>query len=317
MLRQFVWMLVVCAAAFCGVAGAQPFPVKPVRIVTSGVGSSNDFNARTIAQGISTPLAQQVIVENRGSGILPTEYVAKSAPDGYTLLMVGAGLWIAPILQKTSYEAIRDFLPISLTNKSSPFLVVHPSIPAKNVKDLIGLAKTRPGVLNYSSGGTGTGSHLAGELFKSMAGVDIVRIHYKADAQEKGDLLAGYVQMTFGFGSAVIPLVKSGKLKILGAGGAQPSPLLPGVPTIASSGLPGYEAAATFGLYAPARTPDVIIQRLSHEVVTYLKTAEMRERFLSTGSEVVASSSDELAAFMKSDFARWSKLIKGAGIKGE
>ena len=300
-------------AAYC-----QDFPTKPIRLVVPGTGNSFDIAARLIAQGISGPLGQPVIVDNRANGTIAAETVAKAPPDGYTLLVNGSNLWLLPFLQSNvPYDPVRDFLPITLTTRSPTILVVHPSLPVKSVRDLIALAKSSPGRMNYASGSTGSTNHLAAELFKSMAGVNIVRIGYKGSGPALVDLIAGHVQMMFSVTGSVAPHMKSGRMKALAVSSAQPSTLAPGLPTVAASGLPGFSAVSDAGMFAPAKTQAAIITRLNQEVVRVLNSAEVKEKFLGTGVETVGSSPEQLAATVKADSARLGKLIKDAGIREE
>ena len=308
--------IVFAAGAVC----AQDYPSRPVRIVTAATGGGANLAARIIAQGISGPLGQQVITDNRGGsgGIVGGELVAKAPPDGYTLLLYGNTIWLAPFMrEKTPYDPVRDFAPISLAINSPSMLVVNPALPVKNVRELIALARARPGALNYGTSGNGSTSHLAGELFKAMAGINIVRVNYKGAAPAFTDVVAGNVQITFGSAVLVNPHLKTGKLKALGITGAQRSTLFPGLPTVAESGLPGYEADAAYGFFAPARTPTAIITRLYDEMARYLKTADAKEKLTTAGMEPVASSPEQFAAIIKSDMAKWGKIIKDAGIAEE
>jgi tripartite-type tricarboxylate transporter receptor subunit TctC len=311
--------LVFGASAAIAQAGTS-YPGKPVRMLGSGVGGTADFVARTIAQGNSGPLGQQVIVDNRGGagGLIPGEMLAKAPPDGHTVLVYGSTIWVAPLMrEKNPYDALRDFAPITLAASAPTLLVVHPSLPVKNARELIALAKTKPGELNYGTSGIGSASHLAGELFASMAGIRIVRVNYKGAAPAFNDTAAGHVQMTFGTGALVMPHLKAGRLKALGVTSAQRSQIFPQLPTIAGSGLPGYSIEATFAMFAPARTPEAIVQRLNHEVVRFLRTPEAKQRLLNTGVEVVASSPEELTAVMKAEIGLMTKLIRTTGIREE
>ena len=246
------------------------------------------------------------------------DIVVKAAPDGHTLLLHAGNIWLAPLLRDhVSYDPLRDLSPVTLTSTAPNILVVHPAVPANSVKELIALAKARAGAMNYSSGSTGSSSHLAAELFKAMAGVNIVRITYKGTGPALTALLAGEVQAMFPSAGGVVPHIKSGKLKAMAVTSAQPSALFPGIPTVAASGLPGYESASVAALFAPAKTPAVIINRLNREVVRFLRTTEASERFLSSGVETVGSSPAQLAATIKSDIARMGKVIKDAGIREE
>ena len=305
--------IAVTAALGAGVASGQDFPNKPIRILTSPVGSSVDFVARVIAQGLAVHLGQPVIVENLAARVALGINLSKAPPDGYTLLIAGGSFWIGPLLQKTPWDPVKDFLPISMMAKTTNILMVHPSLPVKSVKELIALAKARPGELSFARGGTGGSSHLAGELFTAMAGVKIVGIAYTSGAQEIADLLSGRVQLTFG-SSALVPHAKSGKLRALAVTTKEPSPLAPGLPTVAASGLPGFEAESQTGLLTTDKTPAPIINRLSQEVVRVLHMPDVKEKLLNSGTEPVGSSPEELAALIKSEMAKWGKVIKDAGI---
>jgi len=297
-------------------AQSQDYPNRPIRIVASGVGSGGDIAARLLAQGMSGPLGQQMIVDNRG-GIIAGLTVVKAPPDGHMLLLQSGTLWVGPLLQSTPFDVIKDFAPISLITSEPNVLVVHPSLPAKTVKDLIALAKARPGDLDYASGATGSSNHLAGELFKAMAGVNIVRISYKGIGLAMNDLLGGQVHMSFGTVGAVAAHIKSGRVRGMAVTSAKPSALLPELPTAAATGLPGYESGSAYGLFAPARTPDAIIARLNQEIVRLIAQPDLRKKFLAGGSEPVGSSPEELASTIRSEIAKWSKLIKDAGIRAE
>ncbi|MBI4189464.1 MAG: tripartite tricarboxylate transporter substrate binding protein [Betaproteobacteria bacterium] len=314
--RFAVWMFSVGMMVLgAGVVSGQEFPNKPIRMVTSPPGGGADFASRLIAQGLSGPLGQQVIVDNRG-GIIPMEIVSKAPPDGYTLLL-SASLWLTPLLQNTPYDPVRDFSPITLVGNSPNVLVVHPSLPVKSVKELIALAKARPGELNYASGATGASTHLAAESFKSMAGVDIARIPYKGNGPALNALIGGQVQLMFATAGSVTPHLKSGRLKGLAVTSARPSALAPGLPAVTTSGLAGYESAAPYGIFAPAGTPATLINRLNQEIVRVLKQADVKDRFFNSGIEIVGSSPEGLAATVKSEMARSGKVIKDAGIRAE
>ena len=306
-------------SAFClGIAAtatAQQYPVKPVRIVTTVTGGSQDLTARLIAPKLAERLGQQVIVDNRG-GIISMELVAKAPADGYTLLLASASLWTSQFLRDdVPWDAMRDYSPISLLVTSPNVLVVHPSLPVKSVRELVALSRAKAGELNYSSGQSGASSHIAGELFKALAGVDIVRVAYKGQGPAMLALITGETQVSFPNAAAATPFMKSGKVRALAVTTAQPSALAPGLPTMAAAGLPGYESKAVLGLFAPARTPAPIIEQLSLETGRALNNADVKQRFFETGAEVVASSPAELTAAMKSEMATTGKLIKGAGIR--
>ena len=300
-----------------GIVAAQGFPNKPIRILTSAPGGSSDFVARSLAQGLSAALGQPVIVENRAGGVAIAEPVSKAAADGHTLLIDGATLWLPPLLQSMPYDPVRDFAPITLAAISPNILVVHPSLPVKSVKELIALARARPGELSYGSAPPGASTHLAMELFNSTVGIKTVRISYKGAGPAVIALIGGEVQLMIPSASAVMGHVKSGRLKALAVTSSQPSGLAPGLPTVAESGLPGYEATQRTGLFAPARTPAPIVSRLNHEAVGFLMKPETKERFLKGGVEAAGSSAEELGAAVKADMAKWGKVIIDAGIRGE
>ena len=318
LIKRFVeWMFSIGMMVLgAGMVFGQNYPNKPIRIVASAAGGSGDFAARLIAQGLSGALSQQVVVDNRG-GVIPGEIVSKAPPDGYTLLIDAASFWIGPLLQETPYDPVKDFAPVTLTDSAPNVLVVNPSLPVKSVKELIALAKARPGELNYGSSSTGSSPHLAAELFNMMAGVKIVRVPFKGSGPAVISLLGGQVQLMFATAGSVAPHVKSGRLRALAVASLQPSALAPGLPTIAASGVPGYEAVAFEGMFAPAKTPVAIIDRLNQEIVRVLNRAEVKERFFNAGVETVGSTPEEFAAAIKSNVAKWGKLIKEAGIRDE
>ena len=310
--------LVSVAAMILSATGAcaQDFPSKPIRFVASGVGGGSDFTSRLIGAGITGSLGQPVIVENR-PGILQGEIVAKAPPDGYTVLVAGGQAFITPLLQKASYDGEKDFAAVTLTDTSPNILVVHPSVPAKSIKELIALAKARPGELNYGSTAAGGSIHLATELFKSMAGINIVNIPYKATGSAVNDLIGGQVQLMIATALSVTPHMKSGRLRGLGVTSAQPSLLAPGLPPIATAGLPGYEAVGITGAYVPVKTPAAVINRLNQEIVRYLNNPDTKEKFLAVGGEVAPNTPEKSDAIVKADIARWAKIIKEVGIKAQ
>ena len=296
-----------------GIVCGEDYPNKPVRMVTSEPGGGNDFAARLIAQGLSLTFKQRVVVDNRG--IIAAEIVAKAPPDGYTLLFYGNPFWLAPFLRdNVPYDPVRDFFPISLAVSTANILVVHPSLPVKSVSGLIALARARPGELNYSSGTIGAASHLAAELFRTMAGIKIVRVPYRGTGAAFTALIAGQVQVMFPTAGSVTPHLKSGRLKALAVTTAQPSALFPGLPTIAASGLPGYESVSLVGIFAPTETPAAIIDLLNRNIVRVLDQADVREKFFNAGVDAIGGSPAELAAAMKSEMARMGKVIRDAGI---
>ena len=296
---------------------AQNYPVKAIRIVAAAAGGSSDFSARLIAQGISGPLGQPVVVENRGgTGVIAAQTVARSAPDGYTLLNYGSNVWLLPFLQgDLHYDPIRDFAPITLAIRSPNILVVHPSLPVKSVRELIALAKAYPGGLNYASGGDGSSNHLAGELFNSIAGVKLVRVPYKGVGPAISDLLSGHVQVMFATAGGTAQHIKSGRLRALAVTSLHQTALAPGLPTAAASGLPGYEATSIQAVFAPSGTPGPVIARLNQEIVRVLNQPEVKERLFNSGVEAVGSSPEELAATIKAEMSRLGKVIREAGIR--
>jgi tripartite-type tricarboxylate transporter receptor subunit TctC len=244
------------------------------------------------------------------------ETVVKSPPDGYTLLVAGSTVWIAPLLLPTSYDPVKDLAPISMTDRAPLFLVVHPSLPVKSVKELIDLAKSRPGHLNYAAGGIGGSMQLSMELFKYMARVDIVSISYKGGAQALSDLVAGQVQVIMSNSATLPGYIKAGRLRAVAITSAEPSALYPGVPTIASTGLPGYESVGTGAVFAPAKTPENVIRRLNQEITRVLVQADVKEKFLNSGTEAATTHSPEqLATAIRNDITRFGKMIKDVGIK--
>ena len=304
---------------FAALAYAQNFPNRAIHIVTSEPGGGNDFAARVIAQGLTAPLGQPVVVDNRGgaSGAIAGETVAKGAPDGHLLLLYGSNIWLLPFLrERVPYDPIKDLAPISLAVRAPNILVVHPSLPVKSTQELLALARTRPGALNYGAGAVGSSSQIATELFKATGRLDITQISYKGNGLALNALTAGEVQLAFATPGSVAAHIKSQRLRPLAVTSPQPSPLLPGLPTVASAGLPGFEAMSIVGLFAPAKTPEAVIARLHQEVVRVLARAEVKERFLSAGVETVGSTPGEFGATVKSEMARLGKVIRDAGIKG-
>lgn len=299
------------------IASGQDYPSKPIRIIASGLGGGNDFTARLIAHGMTDSLSQRVFVENRPSGVIPGQVVATAPADGYTLLVSGSALWLLPFLRdNVPYDPIKDFASISLAVTSTNILAVHPALPVKSVKQLIALAKARPGELNFGTAGSGSASHLSGELFKAMARVNIVWVSYKAPGPAIMDLIAGRMQLTFGSAASTRPHIEAGKLRALAVTSAKPSPLFPNLPTIAASGVPGYELVAPFGVFAPAGISAALIRRLNEEIVRALNGVEAKNRLATSGLEVVGSSPDQLTAWVKSEMEKLGKVIKDAGIKG-
>ena len=285
------------------------YPTKLIRFVTATPGSNHDWGARLTAQEVAPRLGQKVIVENRGS--ISVEYVAKDVPpDGYTLLFYGAYAWLQPLLAKVNWDPLADLAPITLAITSPNILVVHPSLPVKSVKELIALAKARPGELNYSAGGGGSTPHVAGELFKYLAGVDIVRVRYKGTGPAMIGLLTGEVQLIFGALGPTLPIIKQGKARALAVSTPKRTRLVPELPAVAET-VPGFEAEAAIGFFVPKKTPATIVGLLNREIVQALKGTDP-QLLAKAGVEVVANNPEEFAAFIKSDMSRMSKMLKSA-----
>lgn len=314
--RAFESMLFAAALfTVAGTASGQNYPEKVIRIVTSETGGSLDFAARLVALGLAKNLGQPVIVDNR-STIIAIETAAKAAPDGYTLLFNGSAIWITPLMRDhVAWDPVRDFAPITLAVSSPNIVAVHPSLPVKSVKELIALARARPGEINYATAAPGTSSHLAAELFKAMAGVNMVSIPYKGAGPALTGLIGGQVQLMFPNAATVAPHIRSGRLRAIAVTSAQPSILVPGVPTATASGLPGYEAASINAVFAPARTAGGIVTLLNREIVRVLNLPEVKEKFFLAGVETVGGSPGELAAAMKSEVMRMGKIIRDSGIR--
>jgi tripartite-type tricarboxylate transporter receptor subunit TctC len=308
----------VAGAIACAPVCAQDFPKRPLRIVASEAGGGGDFAARVLAQGLTANFGQPVVVENRGGGVIAGELVAKAPPDGYTLLLYGNTFWLLPLMRsQMPYDPARDFVPVSLAARATNVLVVQPALPAKSVAELVAFAKARPGALNYGSAAAGTANHLAAELFKAMAGIELVRVPYKGTSSVLNALLAGQVQLIFANSVSVTPQVRAGRLRALAVTSLEPSALFPELPTMAAAGLPGFESVSVHGIFAPARTPASLVNRLNAEIGNVLNRVDVRERFLASGAEIIAGSPEQLAAAMKNEIARLGKVIRDAGIRDE
>jgi tripartite-type tricarboxylate transporter receptor subunit TctC len=310
----------VLALAFAGTAAAQGYPTKPIRLVApSTPGDAPDVIARMVADKLSVALGQQVVVDNRpgAGGVVGSEVVAKSPPDGYTLIMGNAGSHgiNAAVYSKLPYDIQRDFAPVSQVAVAPNIFVINPEIPAKTIPEFIAYAKARPGQLASASGGTGSSAHMSMELFKTMAGVDLIHVPYKGSSPALTDVVAGQVAVMSVNMPPAVPLVKAGKLRALAVTTRTRSPLMPDVPTVAESGLAGYETVAWFGVLAPAGTPREIVNRLSAEIAKIARSPEMRERLTSLGAEPVGSTPEEFAAVIARDIAKWTTLAMSVGIK--
>ncbi len=297
-----------------------PYPAKPIRfLVGFPPGGTNDIVARVLAPRLSENLGQQVVIENRGgaNAAIATELGARAAPDGYTILMNPPGHATNPALMKLSFDPLNDFAFVTLLAESQNLLVVHPSLPVHSVKALIALSKKRPGEINYGSSGIGATPHLSGELFKYMTGVNWVHIPYKGGGPGLIALLSGEVSLYFGNVPTVIRQARDGKLRALATTGPKRTPAAPDIPTVAESGVPGYEVTTFYGMSAPARTPRAIIDRLNSETVRALNSPEVRERLQGLGADPIGNTPEQYTAFMKNEIAKWDRVIRAAGIKSE
>jgi len=299
----------------------QPYPSRPVRIVSPfAAGGGNDAICRILSPRLTENLKQQVIIENRAgaNGIVGTEVTARAAPDGYTIALIPSGHAVnATLYKKLPFDSIKDFTPITLVGSSPLVLAAHPSLPAKNVKELIALARARPGQLTYGSAGVGSSGHLGGAQFETLTNTKMTHIPYKGMGIVVVDLMSGQVTMTFGTSLSVVPHVRAGRLRALATTGARRSPALPDLPTVAEAGVPGYEASIWYGFIAPARLPPDILNRLHSAIVAVLQLPETRERFASQGLDVLHNTPEEFAKLMVADVARWAKVVERAGVQAD
>jgi tripartite-type tricarboxylate transporter receptor subunit TctC len=319
-----VMLLAAATFAAAGQAAdpAGDYPNRTIRIVSaSGAGSANDILARVVGQALAENLKQPVVVDNRpgASGALGAELVAKAAPDGYTLMLgFNGNLAALRALRKTlPYDSLKDFDPVTLAASIPGALVVHPSVPAHSVKELIALAKSRPWQLNFATYGVGSGSHMAGELFKSMAKINITGVSYKSSTQGVTDLAGGHVHLMIHSAPVVLPLARAGKLRALAVTSAKRSAAAPELPTLSEAGVPGYELNIWFGFLVPVRTPPRIVERLNVEIVRVLKAGEMRDLLLAQGYEAAGSTPEEFTAYLRAEIARYAKIVADAGIAAE
>lgn len=307
-----------CAAASMPSAQAQAYPGRPVRIINPfSPGGSLDLVARSLAKHMSSELGQAVLVDNRpgAGGSIGIEAVAKAAPDGHTLLIIQSSITINPSLQaKVPYDPVKDFAPISKATEYMFFLVAHPSVPAKSVKELIALDKRRPGMITYASVGVGSGTHLSGELFNFMAGTRLTHVPYKGTGQAMPDLLGGHVAIMFG-STSVVPHAKAGKLAPLAVTGVARSRALPETPTVAESGLPGYDVTSWNALFAPAGTPEAIVKRLNALVREALAQPDVVATMQKQDLEIVPGTPEDLAKLVRSELAKWGQVVKASGMK--
>ena len=311
---------VACAALTalltCGAhAQEQNYPNRYLRILTSEAGSTNDIVSRVVARHLHDKLGQTVVVENRGG---PAADVAARAPgDGYTLLLYGSSVWVLPYFRRMSYDPVRDLTPVTSAYSQAIILLVHPSLPVKSVKELIALAKARPGQLNYSAGTTAATPHLAMELFKYQSKLNFVRVNYRGTQPAVNALVAGEVQVMFTGAGSVMPMVKTGRLRAIAVTTAERSPLVPGLPTVAESGLPGYEFTSVVGVFVPAKTPAPIVELLSREISAILKRPDVAEPLFESGTAALGSTPEDFGVRVRADIERWRKIIKDTGIQIE
>ena len=312
-----LWWL--AAALFAGAAGAQNYPARPLRIISPfSAGGSNDVVARLVSARLGEALGQQIIVENRAGagGVVGTEFGARAAPDGYTLTMVtNATLAIVPALQKTLYDPLRDFAPVGTVGASPYVIVVHPAVPAHNIKQLLALVKTRPKQVEFGSGGIGTPGHLAGEMLNTMSGTKMIHVPYKAGNLALNDLLGGHISVTFSNTITSSEFIKAGRVRALAATSAKRIGAFPDLPTIAESGVPGYEFILWLGLAAPGATASHIIQQLNKSLVKTLQDKILHERFAAQSIEVLSSTPQEFGEKIKRDMGIYAKLVKDAGAR--
>ena len=310
--------VVICFSVASPIANAQPNPNKPIRLLAPEAGGGVDFVARVLAREMSIGLGQQIVIDNRGGagGIIAGDTVVKSPPDGHTLLIYGPAIFLLPYLrERAPFDTAKDLAPVSLAVTTPHVLVVHPSLPVKSVRELITLAKNKPAQLNDAGANTGSSAHLSAELFKAMVGVNIVRVPFKGVGPALNALIAGQVHLMFPSAGSITQHVKSGRLRAIAVTSAKPSALTPGLPTVAESGVAGYESVAVFGFFAPAQTPAAVIARVQQEVARASANPDVKKRFLDAGVEPVGSTPEEYASTIRREQAKWGKLIRDLGIR--
>ena len=308
------------AAGQSATSGAQNYPTKPIRlIVPFAPGGPMDIMSRAIGEKLTARLGQQVVVDNRGGagGSIGTEIAARAAPDGHTLLTghIGTHAVNVSLYPGLGYDPVRDFAPITLIATLPLALVIHPSVPANSVADLIALAKSKPGQINFASAGSGGPTHMAGEMLKTMARIDIIHVPFKGNAAALTDLVAGRVQMMFSNLLTSVPHVRAGRLRALAITSVKRSPQAPDLPTVAESGVPGYDLTPWYGIFAPAGTPRSVVARLNREVGAILSAPDMKERFRTQGVDLTTSSPEELAALIRAEIPKWRKVVKESGAQ--
>jgi len=320
-MKKLSYRIALGLSVFMGTTNvlAQTYPVRPIRLVVSfAAGGGVDLVARLIGQKLSEAWSQQVVIDNRpgAGGNVSAELVAKSLPDGYTIYLSSASVVVNASLYKAlPYDPLKDFAPVTLLVNAHNVLVSHPSLPAKNIRELIALAKKKPGQINYASTGSGSSGHLAMELFRSMAGIELTHIPYKVIGQTTADLLSGQVSLWFPTMPGVLQHIKSGRMTALGVSGSRRAPALPNVPTIAEAGVPGYDASTWYPLLAPAATPTAIVDKMNAQLVAILASADVREKLQAQGIEPVGSTPAQLGAHLKSEMVKWEKVVRLSGAK--
>jgi tripartite-type tricarboxylate transporter receptor subunit TctC len=311
----------IALCMFASWATAQTYPVKSIRIVVPlAAGGPGDILARAIGQKLSESVGQPVVIDNRpgANTNIGTEAVSKSPPDGYTLLLTASTHTINPSLYANlPFDPIKDFAPITLVGETPLVMVLHPSVPAKSVKEFIALAKSRPGQINFGSAGSGSTLHLAGEMFNSLAGVKMVHVPYKGVTQAVSDLLGGHLSLMFPGAPIALPHARAGKLLALATTGTKRTPAAPELPTVAEAGVPGFEVTVWYGALAPAGTPQAIINRLHSEFVRIVQLADIRQRWVALGADPLTDTPSEFAAFLKGDIVKWAKVVKESGAKAD
>ena len=316
------WSYGVFAILATGCAAAQTYPSKPIRvIVPSTPGGSVDMLARTIGPRLAERWGQQVVVDNRSGagGVIAAELTAKAPPDGYTLIMatIASMATNVSLARNLPYDPVRDFAPVTQVASQQIILLANPNFAAKSVAELIVLAKAKPGQIGFSTAGNGTGGHLAGELLKLLAGIDLLHVPYKGSAPALVDVISGQVPLTLISINTALPQIKSGRVRALAVSGAHRSSVLPEVPTMIEAGVRGYESSTWYGVLAPKATPRAVVMKLNGEIVAILKLPEVKERLLTDGAEPVGNTPEEFGAFIKSEIAKWGKVIKAAGLRAE
>ena len=309
----------VALLAIASLVQAQSWPTRPVRIIVPfAAGGPADIYARALGEKLQGALGQPFVIEDRpgGGSIIGTDAVAKSAPDGYTLLMMSNTHTVnESLIPEKPFQLMRDFIPVAPVNYSDLVMVVHPSVPANNLKDFIALAKSKPGKLNYASSGPGTPYHMAGELFKHMAGVDILHVPYKGSSGARTDILGGQVDMMFDAITTMAANVQAGKLKAFGTSGKVRSQVLPNVPTLAEAGVPGYDAVIWLGIMAPTGTPKVVVERLNNEIRRIVESAEMKAAWEKQGAVGLSMSPEQFDRYLRDDIEKWARVVKISGAK--